>query len=271
MVMVATLIAGWRSGVMVAVAGGPLALWLTSGGLDRNQVGELAAWALMSSLVVLTGRFVRTVVISLRTRTDQLAQSERHQALLARELNHRVKNTLALVQAIARHTLKNATEPSAMKAYSDRLFALAAAHDLLLQSKWESAELREIATRVLSAHPADRWTLEGCDLPLRPRAAVYVSMGLHELTTNASKYGALSVPHGRVMLTWTIVHNSPARLQVRWQERNGPEVQPPRRKGFGTTMLERVLAGELGGNVRLLYEPHGLTCEIDAPWPLVEA
>ncbi|HEX2560931.1 PAS domain S-box protein [Phenylobacterium sp.] len=192
------------------------------------------------------------------------------QQLLMNELNHRVKNTLATVQSIAAQTQRSAADPRAAHgAFVDRLLALSSAHDVLTRQQWRGADLREIvdaAIRPFSGDNEERFQICGPAIWLAPQAAVALALALHELATNAVKYGALSAPAGSVSVTWLA---TPAaadeRLHLEWREENGPAVTPPTRTGFGSRLLEQGLAGELGGEVGLDYRPKGLVCTVRAP------
>ncbi|GJD96824.1 sensor histidine kinase [Methylobacterium iners] len=197
-----------------------------------------------------------------------------HQQLLIHELNHRVKNTLATVQAFTTQSLRSAMSlGEAREAITARLIALAKAHDLLTAEKWESADLSRIVSDALCLHNADRqrcrW--QGDAVRVVPRTALALSMMLHELATNATKYGALSNETGAVSVSWATVEdaNDPyeagPRLTMHWRERDGPPVLPPTRRGFGSRMIERGLANELGGKVKIFYEPAGAVCTLDIP------
>gem|GEM_PF-824080 len=194
---------------------------------------------------------------------------EAHQRLLIDELNHRVKNTLAVVQGLAQQTFRGGDPLQARKAFEGRLAALSAAHNVLTRRSWSHAQLREILEGALApfAQADDRISLEGADLPLPPKVAVNLSLALHELATNAMKYGALSVPEGRVAVRW---RNDDGRLCLAWRESGGPAVRAPDTRGFGTRMIERGLASELGGTVAVDFRPDGLVCEIDAPLPEID-
>ncbi|WP_372623155.1 HWE histidine kinase domain-containing protein [Falsiroseomonas sp.] len=205
-------------------------------------------------------------------RLDQVAQ-ERAQArerqdLLLAELDHRVKNTLANIQALVRHSSSGAAGLETFVAdLHARLRAMAQAHSLLSSSRWEGAGLRSIAEEQLRPYlggepGAHRIRIEGPDVRLRPKPALALSLALHELATNAAKHGALSVPAGRVRLSWRIQDD---RLLLDWQERGGPAVAPPGRRGFGTLAIERGLAYEVGGSSRLSFEPEGVTCRVVMP------
>jgi len=193
-------------------------------------------------------------------------RAEEHQQLLVNELNHRVKNTLATVQSIVIQTMRAAADlPSARESIEDRVQSLARAHDLLTAENWSGADLTETIERALEPfRPSDsaRLVIEGPPVRLAPRQALALSMAMHELATNAAKYGALTQPEGRVRIAWTVTDGV---LHLRWTEEGGPAVTPPTQRGFGSRLLESGLAGELGGSARLAYEPTGLVCEIIAP------
>lgn len=195
---------------------------------------------------------------------------EAHQRLLVDELNHRVKNTLAIVQSLAQQSLKSA-DGDARRAFERRLNALASAHSLLTRENWTGVSFGSIVETAVAPY-ADldrlRFRISGPDLRLAPKTAVSLTMALHELATNAAKYGALSAPDGRVEIMWhTLPPASEPRLRFEWRERGGPPVVPPARPGFGSRMVEYALAAELGGEVELRYEPAGVVCAIEAPLP----
>ncbi len=195
--------------------------------------------------------------------TDRL-RYEAHLKLLLDELNHRVKNTLAIVQSIANLTFKGSA-PAARADFEDRLLTLGAVHNLLTDQNWEGAGLDALVRTSLKPHlggPRERLSFAGTDIRLKPKSAVAVSMALHELGTNAAKYGALSTGQGSVTVRWT---TDEGRFRLNWQESGGPAVAPPRRHGFGTLMIKRGLAAELQGEVEIDYRPAGVVCTIDAP------
>jgi PAS domain S-box-containing protein len=212
------------------------------------------------------------VAVALRDVTERfetqrkMREAEEHLRLMVLELNHRVKNNLATVQAIAIQTLRGTETPAeAREAFLRRIMALAAAHDILTHEQWDGAGVAEIAEGVLGALDANqRVTLQGPALRLSPKAALSLSMAFHELGTNALKYGALSRPGGEVRLEWR-TRGDPAMLEVDWSERGGPPVAAPRTRGFGSRLLEHGLAAELSGEVRMMFEPDGLRCAIRAP------
>lgn len=189
---------------------------------------------------------------------------EDHLKLLLNELNHRVKNMLAMVQSIAALTLKE-VDPEARRDFEQRLLTLSAVHSLLTDSNWEGAQIQALVRGSLRAHfdrGRERVSFAGEDFQLRPKSAVALSIALHELGTNAMKYGALSAANGTVAVSWTTMEG---RFRLRWEERGGPPVEQPRRTGFGTRMIEGGLAAELQGQVRIEYRPQGVLCTVDAP------
>ena len=214
----------------------------------------------------------------LRAEVAERVRAEERQELLINELNHRVKNTLATVQSIAIQTLRPHLDPGqAKELFTERLIALSRAHDVLTARSWAGAELGEVARRALEPFDDDasHAKASGPTVWLSPKAALAIAMALHELGTNATKYGALSSPAGEVRLTWTL--ETPEMLRLVWRERNGPRVTAPTGRGFGSRLIERGLKADLGGEARLSFEPDGLVCEITAridpdpqPAPLFE-
>ena len=197
--------------------------------------------------------------------------AEEHQRLLINELNHRVKNTLASVQAIAFQTLRGEVPLAEARArFEARLMALSAAHNLLTEENWVGASLERVvrdSTEHL-AGDARRFDVSGEPLRLAPRAALALAMALHELGTNAAKYGALTAESGRVSIAWTL---DGERLRLEWRESGGPPVEAPARRGFGSRLIERGLQADLGGAAALRFEPEGLRCEIEASLAAIRA
>lgn len=196
-------------------------------------------------------------------------ESQRRQQLLIDELDHRVKNTLAIIQGIAQQTFKAEVDPAvARDAFEGRLRALSTTHNVLTAKHWGDVSLAKLVRDALAPHgSAAAIAIDGPDLSIAPRTAVSLSLGLHELATNAVKYGALSTPDGRVSVRWSIADPAAPRLHLEWRESGGPDVHAPERRGFGTRMIERGLTAELGGEVRIDFAPDGLVCMIDAPLP----
>lgn len=206
-------------------------------------------------------------------RTAELSSAVEQKELLLGELSHRVKNTLATVQSIAAQTLQHEPAPERFRAsFTARLRALAQAHNLLSQTDWQGADLRDIVREDLAPHldgcDDDRVRIEGGTVHLEPRAALTLGMAFHELATNAAKYGALSVPTGQVSVSWATPDREGGRvLDIVWAESGGPRVERPQRRGFGSAMIERSIEHELDGTVELAFEPTGLRCAIEVPLP----
>ena len=190
----------------------------------------------------------------------QRKQAEEHQQLLLDELNHRVKNTLATVQAITSQTLRTARDlPTARESIERRIHSMARAHDLLTSRDWKGANLTDVVARALEAFTPAQVSISGEPVDLSPRHTLALSLALHELATNATKYGALSCPGGRVNMTWAV---KDGRLRLNWEESGGPSVASPTQKGFGTRLLEALLARELGGTMKLNYNASGVRCRV---------
>jgi len=191
------------------------------------------------------------------------------------ELNHRVKNTLAVIQSIASQTLGHAASlDEAREAFGARLLNLATAHDTLTRESWQSATLADIVSDTIKPHAGgpNRFRVEGPDIRLTPTAALAVSMAVNELGTNAAKYGALCSESGHVAISWRIEgEGDDRRLLLLWKESGGPPVVPPTRRGFGSRLIERALASELDAEVSVSYDTSGLVCMINAPLPIEEA
>ena len=198
--------------------------------------------------------------------TDRKLWEER-QRLLIGELNHRVKNTLAVIQAIAQQTFRDDDIEKARAVFAARIAALANAHDVLTRENWEGGELGEVVRAAL--HPFadagdDRFTVKGPAVHLSPKAVLSVSLAVHELATNAVKHGALGVHLGSVQIVWRLEGDRTCpRVVLTWQERGGPPVSAPGRKGFGSRLIERGLAAELDAEVEIDYRPEGLVCHVN--------
>ena len=195
--------------------------------------------------------------------------AEEHLRLMVHELNHRVKNSLATVQAISAQTLRSGgASPQVREALTSRLLALAKAHDVLTDSRWSGARLEEIAAQAAEPYGTERFGVHGPAVILPPRTAITMALAFHELATNAAKYGALSNAAGRVDLSWAISgEEASPRLRLTWRETGGPPVTPPTRKGFGSRLIQRGLAAEFVGEVRMDFQPSGLVCQMDVALP----
>ena len=196
--------------------------------------------------------------------------------LLIGELNHRVKNTLATVQSVVRQGLKAATDPAVIReSIESRIFALSRSHDILSRENWKGAGLHDLINAslepfVVTDGRVERFNVEGCNLRLPAKAALAMGIVFHELATNAFKYGAFSNGSGTVSVSWKIESSqSGKRLLLHWREKDGPEVTPPTRKGFGSQVMERGLAHELHGEVHVNYASTGVVCTMNVPLPNV--
>lgn len=205
------------------------------------------------------GRPLRVIGV-VRDITDSKDEEEHREVLLA-ELDHRVKNVLAAVQSLAAQSArKTASTEGFLAAFAGRLNAMASAHELLTATRWRGASLAHIAAAELGGLAPGQARWEGPDITLRPRAANAASLALHELATNAVKYGALSMETGRIEVRWA--QTPDGGFQLDWTEAGGPRVAPPDRRGFGSTLLEQVTGRELGGAVTIDYHPDGVRARI---------
>ncbi len=227
----------------------------------------------------LVGRELDTFMDELLAGRAERRRLETQRQLMSRELDHRVKNLLATVNAVARQTFGGTVAPEIFQVYHGRLQAIAAANSLLMEDRWQSASLREVVE--VSIQPfrdreVDPFTVEGAELECSSSASIAFGMALHELCTNAVKYGALSVPEGRIHLTWQLPRGTED-FEMVWREEGGPTVQASPTAGFGSTVVTKVLAAQLGGLVDLDFRPEGVICtitcrasEVGKPAPSVE-
>ncbi|HXR24218.1 MAG TPA: sensor histidine kinase [Candidatus Binataceae bacterium] len=189
-----------------------------------------------------------------------IARGEMLHDLLIEELNHRVKNTLAILQAIAVQTFRSATKAERVK-FEGRLGALAEAHNLLSTEKWQGSELQDVINRVLQPYllnNPERIKMLGPRVPLSPRLAVVLSMIIHEIATNAAKYGALSNDTGLVAIDWEVIDEPKPKLRLIWTETGGPPVVVPVHRGFGSRLIERSARDQLGGEATVDFLPRGV-------------
>lgn len=230
----------------------------------------LAVWAAVRSSPVRAadGRLLYVVRV-VQDITERKA-AEQRQKLLIDELNHRVKNTLATVQSLAAQTARGAPTPESFRErFEGRVIALSKAHDQLTQHHWESADLRGLLSASIAPYLGtvpERVALSGDKVMLRPRAVLTLAMAVHELVTNAAKYGALSTGGGRIEIAWRSDEKDGLRLlQIDWVERGGPKVTAPAQRGFGSKLIESGIASELGGTAKMIFAPEGLRCAIVVP------
>ncbi len=196
---------------------------------------------------------------------DANQRQAQHLQLLVDELNHRVKNTLAIVQGLAQQTFRGgAANDDAREAFDGRLAALASAHDLLTREHWEAADVGEIIRGSLDVHGAGshRLLIDGPPVRLQPQTAVTLALLVHELCTNATKHGALSNETGQVHVRWRLEEQPVHRMLLRWQEIDGPRVAAPEHRGFGSRMISRALSGEPDSEAQLHFHEQGVVCEI---------
>jgi two-component sensor histidine kinase/ActR/RegA family two-component response regulator len=193
--------------------------------------------------------------------------ADKLQKLILEEMHHRIKNTLATVTAIASQSLRTATSiEHGQQAIEGRLIALGRAHDLLLQVSWANASLVDTvrgATKPYESQGAGRFSIDGPDIGITSGAVIALALTLNELCTNTTKFGALSVPAGRIEIAWTI-DSEAQRLRLTWTENGGPVVNAPTRRSFGTRMMQ-ALGSQLGGQVELAYKPTGFIYSLDVP------
>lgn len=201
--------------------------------------------------------------IIVKQNTDITAQVEleEQKIILARELEHRVKNLLAVVQSLARTSFRDAPEEQ-RRTFENRLVALAEANRLLREESWEQADLGDLVMEVARAIGVDRRvTPHGPKATIRSQHATSLALAVHELCTNALKHGALSVPGGRVEVSWRMAADQ-EHVLVRWEEMGGPEPNPPAKFGFGMRLIEQAVAGQIGSPVKVRFEPTGVVCEM---------
>jgi two-component sensor histidine kinase len=243
--------------------------WTVAAGVAESSLvaplwRNLAITSVMGAVLLMVG-----LAFAVRMAT-QIARGEMLHNLLIEELNHRVKNTLAVLQSIATQTFRSASRAEREK-FEGRLGALAEAHNLLSQEKWQGAELREVIARVLQPYllnNPERMRMFGPQVPLSPRLAVVLSMIVHEIATNAAKYGALSNDTGTVAVDWEILEEGDGRkLRLIWTEAGGPPVTAPVQRGFGSRLIERSARDQLGGEATVDFLPRGVvytvSCALD--------
>ena len=205
----------------------------------------------------LPGHSGRMVLLAFQDITER-KKAEQTQRLLLGEMEHRVKNTLAMVQAIATQTLRQ-TPIDERAAFVGRLHALSNAHDLLKQENWDRATVGDVVNRALEPFQRERFQVAGSEVWLAVNTSLMLTMAIHELATNAVKYGALSNGKGEVRIAWGLVDDTAQpRLELRWQESDGPPVAPPQHKSFGSLLLARTLHG-----ARVEFMPNGVSCTLE--------
>jgi two-component sensor histidine kinase len=238
--------------------------------MPRDLTGEQASTLTVLARQVMSQLELRRAIAERDERLEASQQIEQRQTLLVRELHHRVKNTLATVQALVGATGRSSGSfKEFYHSFSNRIVSLAKTHNLLTEDYWQTASLREIALTELKPFADSRqprFMLIGPPVELSTDLAIPVGMALHELTTNAVRYGALSVPTGYVRVQWTLdEHEGVRKLHLKWREFGGPQVKEPQHRGFGSTLLQRVLAMQCKAEVEVQYASDGLRFRMDAP------
>ncbi len=234
--------------------------WTVAAGIaESSLVGPL--WRNLAITSVIGGMALMIGLAFAVRMATTIARGEMLHDLLIEELNHRVKNTLAILQSIATQTFRSASRTEREK-FEGRLGALAEAHNLLSREKWQGSELQDVVGRVLqpySLNSPERVRMSGPKVPLSPRLAVVLSMIIHEIATNAAKYGALSSDNGTVRLDWeTLTENGKPKLRLVWAEAGGPPVTAPVQRGFGSRLIERSARDQLGGEATVDFLPRGV-------------
>jgi two-component sensor histidine kinase len=238
--------------------------WTVAAGIaESSLVGplwrNLAITSVIGGVLLLTG-----LAFAVRMATT-IARGEMLHDLLIEELNHRVKNTLAILQSLATQTFRSASRLEREK-FEGRLGALAEAHNLLSREKWQGSDLQDLVGRVLQPYvinSPERVRMSGPKVPLSPRLSVVLSMIIHEIATNAAKYGALSNDTGTVRLDWeAITENGKPKLRLAWVESGGPPVTAPVQRGFGSRLIERSARDQLGGEATVDFLPRGVVCTV---------
>jgi two-component sensor histidine kinase len=246
-----------------AVTGWTVAAGIAEGSLVGPLWRNLAITSVIGGILLLTG-----LAFAVRMATT-IARAETLHDLLIEELNHRVKNTLAILQSIAIQTFRSASKAE-RDTFEGRLGALAEAHNLLSTEKWQGSELHDLVSRVLQPYllnNPERMRMSGPTVPLSPRLAVVLAMIVHEIATNAAKYGALSNETGTIRLDWEIIAETRPKLRLIWAEAGGPHVIAPVQRGFGSRLIERSARDQLGGEATVDFLPRGVvytvTCALE--------
>lgn len=255
--------------LLTAFSRSSLTGWTVAAGISEDTltaplVRQLMLTAAIGSVLMLIG-----LGFAVRLAT-QLARAEAMQSLMVDELKHRVKNTLQTVQSIAAQTFRQAQDiPEALRRFEARLAAMGQANSLLSEEHWRNADMANLVQSALEpfiAKEKDRVQISGPRLPVAAPRALMISMILHELATNAAKYGALSNDSGKIAIDWHSTQDGgEPRVHLTWQESGGPAVAEPKRRGFGTTLIQRGLTGQLGGRAEIEFAPSGLRCTLQCP------
>jgi len=250
----------YRTGERHAAQGAPVMLAEAQGDLRQFYL-DFTYEPIRNSSGEVTGVFVQG------TDATEATQSRRQQAMLIDELNHRVKNTLTSVRSIASQTFRPGREPAeARTAFDERLRSLSQTHDILSRADWGHASLEALVRAEFDAFGPDRVAIAGPDVRVTPKAAIALTLVVHELATNAVKYGALSIDRGNAVLEWQVEVREDGRwLLIRWEEGGGPPVVAPKRIGFGSRLMQTIVKGELGGRFDMDFDPSGVSARFSIP------
>ena len=258
--LVAALVGGVPAGILAAFSGAVAGFWLfvppdwRSHVFDQDQLVSALLFAGSSWVIIWAAKSYRDLLWRLREEQDR-------RQLLNHELAHRIKNIFSIMQAVASQTLRD--QPTALGKLNNRITALATTNDLLINSEWGGAHLREILAGEFAPYDPARFALSGENFECPSEIATVLALIFHELTTNAAKYGALSTPLGRVTLSWL---KRSDRIDFDWVESGGPPPVAPRREGFGTTLLRKGLR-QFDGAVEMNFVPSGLHCKLSLALP----
>ena len=258
--LVAALVSGAAAGLLATIVGGLVAVWLFvppqwgSTPFMSEQLVSLVLFGISSLVIIWAAESYRGLLQ--RLRHEQCTRQ-----LLNRELTHRIKNILASVQAIVRQTLRD--QKGVRDDLIGRIAALGETNDLLIKSQWRAASLREILVREFAPYDLYRFRLDGPDIECPSSIAVFLALVIHEMTTNASKYGALSNVAGHISVTWTTCNN---RFELVWAEFGGPQPKEPIRGGFGTKLLQTGLS-QFNGTAKILFDPMGVRIGLALDFP----
>ena len=228
---------------------------------SKRTESMLTSIALQAAVVIENAE----LYASAQKEIEERVRVEARQLVLMGELSHRVKNILSSVQAIATSTLRNASNLEEFhRVFIDRLVGIARTNDLLTKTSWSSASLGDIVRLEIDPFGVDRFEISGPQLSFGPKAVLAIAMAFHELITNAVKYGALSVPKGKVKIHWHVIPGPEGdKVRLCWEESGGPPVKEPTRKGFGTKLIQAILSSSINGTVDLNFAPTGVVCCID--------
>lgn len=251
--------------LLTAFARSDISGWIAAAGIAQSTLTAPALRTFVLTAVIGTLLLIIGLAFAIRM-AAQVLRAETLHNLLIDELNHRVKNTLATVQSLSSQTFRSSSDDEAREKFGGRLASLGRAHNILSAQKWEGADIGDVVADAISpfeVQAARRVRIHGPAAWLSARSAVMLSMVLHELATNAAKYGALSTPAGSVSVTWQAASSAnDTHLTLTWRETGGPEVAKPDRSGFGTTLIERGFAEQVGGEAALSFEPGGISCTL---------